>query len=1036
MSSSVVRKSAISAAIAVLGSSIGASSMAQEAIQPVGSDVALDKAFVQRGNDATPVTVMVILSGDSVIKTEHKLGRRMAHGERQAIASARQADQETMRPHIERLGGKVLAKLQHALNGIKIEVPRNRLAALKRLPGVVDVKAVGTYERLNTNEVQLGGGPQAWASTLGSFQGQGMKIAIIDTGIDYTHADFGGPGTVAAYNAARATANLPPDPSMVGPAAPKVKGGIDLVGDAYTGSNTPVPDPNPLDCRANEGNTVGHGSHVAGTATGFGVLTNGQTYTGTYGASTYASNSFLIGPGMAPKADLYFARVFGCNGNTNVVAEAIDWAVAQGVDVISMSLGSNFGNVGNGDAGSLAEAQAVADAAAAGIIVVAASGNAGPTPYITSAPGVYNGAISVAATDALAGIPTAQLALAGGTNISVINADGVAYANGTSYQVRVLRNPDGTVSLGCNPNEYDPAVTGVSLAGKMVVTARGTCARTFRAGAAQHFGAAAAAMINNAAGFPPYEGPIPGGAADPNAGNIYEPVSIPFFGVAQADASKIAGPTGGPAPATAVATATGINPNAGFEKIASFSSQGPRIGDSELRPSVTAPGVAVVSVASGTGNSSQVLSGTSMATPLVAGVAALAKQAHPGWSQADLRAAIVQTAAPGMMQDLLQRNEGGGLVQAQSATATQAVVRMPNESIGYGFNDLLTDFSNTKMVTVHNAATKAVQFNITAVKSAGPAGATVTVPASVIVNAGSDAQIPVRLDVPASSMGTGTTFTDVSGYVQLTPANSRMNANVKLSVPFYMVAHSRSNLDVTKSGNTLSFTNAGGAVQGTPTFYTLGQLQPVPQGIQQADVRAVGARLSGTNVIFGVNTHNRTSTTLAFQEVDVCIDTSGGPGFTPNKVLIGINGSALSSSLQVSQFASAIFPTDANCNINGSGSLLFTVTQPTDNSTLQIPVPRGGAAGLGLTAANPRFKYVLNYYGPDGSGAQMPGIGWFNAFTPSVTFGASPTVPVNGSGTQTFAVTAENTISPALGVMLFGADNVSGAAQGLLFPLP
>lgn len=1035
MSSSVVRKSAISAAIAMLGSTIGAQAMAQEAFQPIASGVALDKAFVQRANQTQLTTVMVMLSGDSVVRMERKLGRRMERSERESVANARRAEQETVKPQIERLGGTVVARLQHALNGIKIQIPANRIAALKRLPGVVDVKAVGTYHRLNTNEVQLSGGPGAWASTLGNFQGQGVKLAILDTGIDYTHADFGGPGTVAAYNAARAVGTLPADPAYIGPGAPKVKGGIDLVGDDYTGSNAPIPDPNPLDCPYTSG-TIGHGSHVAGTATGFGVLTNGQTYTGTYGASTYTSNSFLIGPGMAPKADLYFVRVFGCSGNTNVVSEAIDWAVAAGVDVISMSLGSDYGNVGNNDGGSLAEAQAVADATAAGIVVVAASGNSGPIPYITSAPAVYDGAISVAATDALAGIPTAKLAMAGGANVSAINANAGTFGNGTSYQVRVLRNPDGTVSLGCDPNEYDPAVTGVSLAGKIVVSARGTCARTFRAGVAQHFGAAAAVMINNAVGLPPYEGPIPGGAPDAASGNPYEPVTIPFFGVSQTDAAAVAGPTGGPAPATTVATSTGINPNAGFEKIASFSSQGPRIGDSELRPSVTAPGVSVISVASGTGNSSQVVSGTSMATPMVAAVAALAKQAHPGWSQPDLRAAIVQTAAPALMQDLLQRNEGGGLVQAQAATATQAVVRMPNESVGFGYADLLTDFSATKNVTVHNAATKPVQFNITAVKSSGPAGAVVTVPPSVVINPNSDAVVPVRLDVPANSMGGGTGFQDVGGYIQLTPANARMNANVKLSVPFYMVGHSRSNVDATKSASTLDFTNAGGQLAGQPVPLLLGQYQPTPQGVEQNDVRAVGARLSGTNVIFAVNTHNRTSTTLARQEVDICIDTSGGPGFTPNKILIGIQGSILSTSLTVGQYASAIFPTDANCNINGGGSLLFTVTQPTDNSTFQIPVPRAGTAGLGLTAAQPRFKYRVFYFGTDGSGAAMPGTGSFNAFAPAVTFSASPVIAVNGAGSMSYSVNAaEQALSPALGIMLSLPDNVSGAAQAKLFGL-
>jgi len=1036
MFSRAIRKSAVGVAVVALASSFTLPSMAQDLFQPIDSSAALDKDFVPRRSHKRPVIVMVMLAGEPVAAMQKQLGRKLVSGERNAIISARLAEQQAAQPGIERLGGTVLARLQSAINGIKVQIPSDRVALLRSLPGVVDVKAVGTYDRLNTNEVNLVGAPQAWQSVGGAFQGQGVKISIIDTGIDYTHADFGGPGTVAAYNAALATDSGPPDPSLVGPAAPKVKGGIDLVGDAYTGSNTPVPDPNPLDCVYTSG-SVGHGSHVAGTAAGLGVLLNGQTYSGPYNAAAYSQNSFLIGPGVAPKADLYSVRVFGCSGKTNVVSEAIDWAVANGMDVISMSLGSDFGNVGSGDAGALAEGTAVANAVAAGILVVAASGNAGPTPYVTSAPAVFEGAISVAATDALAGIPSVSLALTGGATLTAQNSNSAVFVNGTSYPIRVLRNADGTVSLGCDPNEYDPAVTGVSLTGKLVVSARGTCARGFRAGAAQHFGAAAAAMINNAAGLPPYEGPIPGGASDPNSGNIYEPVTIPFFGIKQADAAALTGPTGGPAPAAAVATSAGFVANAGFERIASFSSAGPRIGDSVLRPGVTAPGVSVVSVASGTGNSSQVLSGTSMATPVVAGIAALAKQAHPGWSQPDLRAAIVQTSAPAMLQDLLQRNEGAGLAQAQAATATQAIVRMPDESVSFGFADLLTDFSATRTVTLHNDSPKAVQFNITTTKSSGPAGASVTVPPSVIVNAKADATFPVQLAVPANSVGGGTAFQDIGGYVQLAPSNSRLNGNVKLSVPYYLVAHSRSNLAVNLSGTTMNFTNAGGALTGTPTFYTWGLQQPAPQGITQADVRAVGVRLSGTNVIFGVNTHNRTSTTLAFQETDICIDTSGGPGFTPNKILIGINGSSLSSSLAISQYATAVFPTDANCNITGGGSLLFTVTQPTDDSTIQIPVPRAGAAGLGLTAASPRFKYTVNYFGTDGFGAQLPGVGSFNAFTPAVTFSAAPAVPVNGSGSATYSVNAAELVNtPALGVMVVAPDNVSGAAQAVLLGLP
>ena len=84
----------------------------------------------------------------------------------------------------------------------------------------------------NVNGVQLIGAPGVWAGLAG-FHGENIKIAVIDTGIDYTHANFGGPGTTAAYAAADAADVLPASPSLFGPAAPRVKGGIDLVGDDY-----------------------------------------------------------------------------------------------------------------------------------------------------------------------------------------------------------------------------------------------------------------------------------------------------------------------------------------------------------------------------------------------------------------------------------------------------------------------------------------------------------------------------------------------------------------------------------------------------------------------------------------------------------------------------------------------------------------------------------------------------------------------------------------------------------------------------------
>ena len=456
MMGSFLRRASVFSAIATLAFSLAAPAQASELVRIQADSVSVPPVG-HRSIDYEYRTVVVVFSGDSVADVQRRLGRTLSQAERNGISAARAAQHAAMKPQIESRGGRVLATYHAALNGIKVSIPQSRLQELRSIRGVVAVKPVGVYTRSNATGVPLIGAPLVWQGAA-HLQGQGVKIAIIDTGIDYTHANFGGPGTVAAYQAAKATDTAPPDPSLVGAAAPKVKGGTDLVGDDYDGFNAPVPDPNPLDCEFTSG-SVGHGSHVAGTAAGFGVKADGTTFAGPYNAAAYTPGAFRIGPGVAPQADLYAIRVFGCQGSTDVVTEAIDWAVDHGVDVISMSLGSNYGVVGNTDPGDLAEGLAVANATAAGIIVVAASGNAGPTPYITSVPAAYEGAISVAATDALANIPVATLALAAGPTITVQNSNSGIFPDGTSYPIVVLRNANGTVSLGCNPNEYDPAKT-------------------------------------------------------------------------------------------------------------------------------------------------------------------------------------------------------------------------------------------------------------------------------------------------------------------------------------------------------------------------------------------------------------------------------------------------------------------------------------------------------------------------------------------------------------------------------------------------
>ncbi|HYL07482.1 MAG TPA: S8 family serine peptidase, partial [Candidatus Udaeobacter sp.] len=298
-------------------------------------------AFVPASLSNRPISVVLEMSGSPVavqdVATQQQQGRKLTGSEKQAIRQQLEAQQNNLHGDLDKAGARVVGQMQDAYNGIQVVVPQKSLPQLAALPGVVALHSVASFTPDNTNGVPFIGGPEAWGTF--SVTGKGVKVASIDTGIDYTHADFGGPGTVDAWTKAKANSTAAADPTMFGPLAPKVKGGYDFVGDNYnanTPGSVPVPDPNPLDC-------FGHGSHTAGTMAGFGVLNDGTTFKGPYAANTVSSHTWNVGPGVAPEADIYAYRVFGCAGSSNVVDLAINQAVKDGVDVISMSLGSPLG---------------------------------------------------------------------------------------------------------------------------------------------------------------------------------------------------------------------------------------------------------------------------------------------------------------------------------------------------------------------------------------------------------------------------------------------------------------------------------------------------------------------------------------------------------------------------------------------------------------------------------------------------------------------------------------------------------------------
>jgi minor extracellular serine protease Vpr len=947
--------------------------------------------------------VILELGGKPVAVRQAEAGRRLSNAQKAAIRAQLKAAQDALRRDIARTGGRILGQYQDAYDGIKVQVRANRIARLASLPGVVAVHGVQTYTIDNTVGVPYIGAPAAW-NDLG-LAGAGVKVGIIDTGIDYYHANFGGSGNPADFAA--------DDGLTIGTAAfpsAKVAGGYDLVGDDYNAAGSgaaliPHPDPDPLDC-------FGHGSHVAGTAAGQGVLSDGTTYPGPYNASTISGHSWKIGPGVAPQATLYAYRVFGCAGSTDVVVDAINRAVADGMDVINMSLGSPFGSADNPDA------VASNNAALAGTTVVASAGNSGPNAMITGSPGTADRVISVAALDALASFAGASIDI--GAGITGINAN-----NGplpVTGNVRVLLLNPTTISLGCAAADYASV-----LPGEIVVTRRGTCDRVDRAKFGQAVGAGAVVMVNNAAGLPPFEGNIPG-------------VTIPFIGVSS---------TAGPALISANGTTHTISAlaiaNPTFQQIATFSSGGPRDYDNAVKPDVTAPGVSVMSTGMGTGVEGAVMSGTSMAAPHTAGVAALVSQAHPSWTPEQIKAAIENTANPspgtGGILNYNLRIAGSGVVRARRAVDTVGLATTGGgtSSLSYGYDPADGSVSESLPITLWNTSASAITYNLAS------DSAMVTISLSpVTVPAHGSRTVNAKLKIGNAAMsglpGAGTVATQsvvtIRGAITATPTVGG-SGRYPLRVPFLVSPRGLSNVTAgALSAYSLASGVASAAVPlsnsgihaGTADVYAWG-LSDSNNGLQRNDIRAVGVQTfaggGDATLVFAVNTYGRWGN-ASDNEFDIGIDTNHDG--TDDYFVVGVDGGAVLAGSFDGRMLSFTF--DSHGNLIDA----FLVTAPVNGSTVELPTL---ASDLGLGSGHSAFDYDAAGFSIFGGPFDVAsGVGHFDALDPALSQGDFLTL---GRGaTPTLNVSVDETgfaANPALGWMVVTLDDANGAAQADLVPV-
>ena len=994
-------------------------------------------------NAAATVEVMVQLKGDPVAVVQAKSAKLLKRSQRNKIKAGLRKAQRAVRAGITAKGGRVLSQLQSAYNGMRVRVPASRIAALAALPGVAGVHTLTPKTVDNTTSVPYLSTADAWQYS--GVTGAGVKVAIIDTGIDYTHADFGGPGTAAAFQSAASTSArpVPAGSTLFGANAPRVKGGWDFVGDDYdagAAGSTPHPDANPLDCE-------GHGTHVAGTAAGGGVASDGTTYTGPYDRTT-SSKTFKVGPGVAPRADLYALRVFGCTGSTDVAVEAIDWAVDHGMDVINMSLGGPFGGPDDPDA------VAASNAVAAGVVVVASAGNSGHSPYITGSPASGQGVISVAAMDTASNLQSASLQFADGVTIDAINANGASLPAG-SYRVVALTDDPTTTeneSLGCSTGAYESALAAADVL-TIAVVSRGTCARVAKAIYGQQAGADAVLMINSDDQYPPYEGVV---TSNPDTGEPFT-LTIPFLGVPRSDGPALAQASG-----QSITMLAGSIDNPGFRQLAGFSSAGPANGDSGVSPNVTAPGVSISSAAVGSGTESTVMSGTSMAAPHVAGVAALAVQAHPRWSADQVASAVVGTADPAGVAEYSVTGAGAGLVDPVQAVKTRTIVtgdqyrtksgRVSEASLSFGVVESSSNYRATKAITIANTASRAVTYQVSAEPSAQSGSATVTVwPKKIVVPARSSRKVAVSLSLPAgvggSSLGADQAmFAEVSGTVVVNSGSEtqrvpyllvpRPQARVGASVTRQRAAaDQRAAASAATTQWSLNLTNTGGAISAYADVYTLGLTDradlPKTAVGSGYDLRALGVQSfdtdSGTLMVFAMNNHDR-FTNAATNEFDVLIDTNGDG--TEDYIVFAADSGAYRSG-NFDGVSEVFIYQIASKALYASGYLAMA---PTNSSTVLLPVQ---AADLGLKADSGAFSYTGASYTVLGTGSDTFA-GWarYDPWRRALTDGGGATVARNGRAQVPITVdTAAWAKQRPQGVMVAVFDNHSGAAEASLLSL-
>jgi len=565
------------------------------------------------------------------------------------------------------------------INAVYFAGTREEAEAVRGMPGVSGVVRLKVYRKhADDRATEIVRAPQAWTAIGGiDNAGTGVRIGIIDSGVDASHPAF-------ADSSLSAPAGFP---RVTNESDRQFTSGKVIVARSYvnllSSTNPEFSSPDDLSARDRDG----HGTAVAMLAAGRRVTGPGATVVG-----------------VAPKAYIGNYKVFGSPGLndstfSNVLVAALEDAVRDGMEVVTLSLGSpaEFGaldmcnqNRNPCDPFAMAVNNAVTQS---NLSVVVSAGNSGdvgfnlPTLGSIDSPGTAPAAVTVGAI--YNGQIYYETLRIGGPNAPVnlreLNTrfgDGPLPKEPLTAPLRDARSIDD--GKACRP------LGNNALSGAIVLIDRGDCTREVKANHAQRAGAVGVIFVQFDGDnfvFPP---------------DGLDGTGIPAILIGAANGQAIRAHLAQNPEATATLDPAIRAVPADTDEVAYLSSQGPAIGDFSVKPELTAVGTDLYVATQNydpnsrlySANRYRAVQGTSFSVPMVAGAIALVKQRNRNWTPAQLKSAVTNSANPNI--DDLNNNDARrnrarvaatGAGKLDAAQALNATITASPAAVAFGIAD-------------------------------------------------------------------------------------------------------------------------------------------------------------------------------------------------------------------------------------------------------------------------------------------------------------------------------------------------------------